>query len=201
MSQTDLKYIVAYSSVSHMGVVMLGAATLTPAGWDGAVFQMVAHGIMTGLFFALVGIVYGRAHTRAIARMGGFANVMPGVAVFFTLACLSSLGLPGTAGFVSEFVVFLSAWNSGHLLWTIAGVLGAFITAIYVLRATRAIFWGPGPSTDFHELSDARGTEWGALLILGACLVVLGFWPRLLLDYIDLGTMTYLARLLPGGAP
>src|SRR5664279_6501296 len=104
---------------------------------------------------------------------------MPGVAVFFTLACLSSLGLPGTAGFVSEFVVFLSAWNSGHFLWTIAGVLGAFITAIYVLRATRAIFWGPGPSADFHELTDARGTEWGALFLLGASLVALGVWPRL----------------------
>jgi NADH-quinone oxidoreductase subunit M len=204
MSQKDLKYIVAYSSVSHMGVVMLGAATLTPAGWDGAIFQMVAHGIMTGLFFALVGIVYERAHTRAIAKMGGFAAVMPAVSVFFTLACLSSLGLPGTAGFVAELVVFLSAWQSGHWVWTIAGVLGAFITAIYVLRATRAIFWGPGPSTDFHELTDAHKTEWGALVVLGASLVVLGLWPRLLLDFIDTGTATYLLRLLPtvagGGA-
>jgi len=184
-----------------MGVVMLGAATLTPAGWDGAVFQMVAHGIMTGLFFALVGIVYERAHTRAVATMGGFATVMPGVAAFFTLACLSSLGLPGTAGFVSEFVVFLGAWRSGHPLWTIAGVLGAFVTAIYVLRAARAIFWGPGPSTDFHELSDARRTEWGALILLGGALVLLGVWPRLLLDPIDVGTATHLTRLLSGGAP
>lgn len=201
MSQTDLKYIVAYSSVSHMGVVMLGAATLTPAGWDGAVFQMVAHGIMTGLFFALVGIVYERAHTRAVATMGGFATVMPGVAAFFTLACLSSLGLPGTAGFVSEFVVFLGAWRSGHPLWTIAGVLGAFVTAIYVLRAARSIFWGPGPSSDFHDLSDARRSEWGALILLGGALVLLGVWPRLLLDPIDLGTATHLTRLLSGGAP
>ncbi len=196
MSQTDLKYIVAYSSVSHMGVVMLGAATLTTTGWNGAVFQMVAHGIMTGLFFALVGLVYERAHTRTIAKMGGFGMVMPGVAAFFTLACLSSLGLPGTAGFVSEFLVFLGAWQSGHYFWAIPAVLGAFVTAIYVLKATRAIFWGPGPAEGFHELTDARRTEWGALLLLGAGLVVLGVWPRLLLDPIDPGSVEHLARLL-----
>lgn len=202
MSQTDLKYIIAYSSVSHMGVVMLGAATLTPAGWNGAVFQMVAHGIMTGLFFALVGLVYERAHTRAILQMGGFAKVMPGVAAFFTLACLSSLGLPGTAGFVSEFVVFLGAWKSGHWWWTIAGVLGAFVTAIYVLRATRAIFWGEGRAHEYPELSDPQKTEWGALLVLGTFLVVLGVWPRLLLDAIDVGSATYLpAALASGGHP
>ena len=199
MSQTDLKYIIAYSSVSHMGVVMLGAATLTPEGWNGGVFQMVAHGIMTGLFFSLVGLVYERAHTRAVPLMGGFANVMPGVAAFFTLACLSSLGLPGTAGFVSEFMVFLAAWKSGHLAWAIPGVVGAFITAIYVLRGTRAIFWGPGPSERFHELSDAKGTEWFAPIILGTCLVLFGFWPRLILDSIDTGSAQWLARLVTTG--
>jgi NADH-quinone oxidoreductase subunit M len=196
MSQTDLKYIVAYSSVSHMGVVMLGAATLTPAGWDGAVFQMVAHGIMTALLFALVGLVYERAHTRAVASMGGFATVMPGVAAFFTLACLSSLGLPGTAGFVSEFLVFLGAWQSGHLAWAIPGILGAFVTAVYVLKATRAIFWGPGPSEPFAHLEDARTTEWGALVLLGTGLIVLGVWPRLLLDPIDPGSVAHLARAM-----
>jgi NADH-quinone oxidoreductase subunit M len=196
MAQTDLKYIVAYSSVSHMGIVMLGAATLTQAGWNGAVFQMVAHGIMTGLFFALVGIVYERAHTRAVGQMGGFATAMPGVATFFTLACLSSLGLPGTAGFVPELVVFLGAWTAGHHVWAIAGVLGAFVTAVYVLRATRAIFWGPGPRGDLHELADARGTEWVALVLLGACLVVLGVWPRVVLDAIDAGSATYLTKAL-----
>jgi NADH-quinone oxidoreductase subunit M len=200
MSQTDLKYIVAYSSVSHMGIVMLGAATLTTAGWNGAVFQMVAHGVMTGLFFALVGIVYERAHTRAVGKMGGFAVAMPGVAAFFTLASLSSLGLPGTAGFVSEFVVFLGAWTAGHYVWASAGVLGAFTTAVYVLRASRAIFWGAGPSDAFHELADARRTEWGALVLLGACLVILGMWPRFLFDAIDSGSSLYLSKALSGAA-
>ena len=100
MAQRDLKYVIAYSSVSHMGVVMLGAATLTQQGLNGSVFQMFAHGIMTGLFFALVGLVYEKAHSREIFKMGGFATMMPGIATAFTIGGLSSLGLPATAGFV-----------------------------------------------------------------------------------------------------
>ena len=193
MAQKDLKYIIAYSSVSHMGVVMLGAATLTQGGWNGAVYQMFAHGIMTGLFFALVGLVYERAHTREVGKMGGFAQAMPIVAAFFTLGCLSSLGLPGTAGFVAEFLVFAGAWSGPHLWWALPAVAGAFITAIYVLRVTRDVFWGPGPSEQFHDLLDARKTELGALWILGTCIVLFGLWPRLLLDYIDPATTQNLA--------
>jgi NADH-quinone oxidoreductase subunit M len=194
-SQTDLKYIVAYSSVSHMGVVMLGAATMTLGGWNGAVYQMVAHGIMTGLFFALVGLVYERAHTRALAKMGGFAHAMPAIGAFFTLACLSSLGMPGTAGFVAEFMVFLGAAKGQHAWWAIPGVLGAFVTAVYVLRACKTIFWGPAPTGEYAHLKDAHGTEWAALVVLGAALLVFGFWPRLLLDFIDVASGTYLGRI------
>ncbi len=194
-NQTDLKYIIAYSSVSHMGVVMLGAATLNPTGWNGAVYQMFAHGIMTGLFFALVGLVYERAHTRAIAKMGGFSHVMPAVGAFFTLACLSSLGLPGTAGFVAEFLVFLGAAKTQHAWWAIPGVLGAFVTAVYVLRAVKTIFWGPKPSGEFAHLTDAQRTEWFAPVMLGAALVVFGFWPRFLLDFIDGTSATFLNRI------
>ena len=196
MSQKDLKYVVAYSSVSHMGVVMLGAATLTPDGWNGAVYQMVAHGVMTGLFFSLVGIVYERSHTRDVPSMGGFGRVMPGAATFFTLACLSSLGLPGTAGFVAEMLVFLGAWKSAHSWWALPAIFGAFVTAVYVLRASRAIFWGPGPSERYEHLHDAKGAEWGALCLLGAGLIVLGVWPRLVLDFIDPAGHVYIARAL-----
>lgn len=192
MAQKDLKYIIAYSSVSHMGVVMLGAATLNINGWNGAVFQMVAHGLMTGLFFALVGLVYGRAHSRWVPDMGGFADKMPIVAVCFTIGSLSSLGLPGLAGFVAEFLVFLGAWQSGQWIWAMAGLIGAFVTAVYVLRATRTVFWGPGPSEKFHDLSDAQGTEWVALGVLVTALVILGVWPRLALDFIDVATGEYL---------
>jgi NADH-quinone oxidoreductase subunit M len=197
MSQRDLKYVVAYSSVSHMGIVMLGAATLTVEGWNGAVYQMFAHGLMTGLFFALVGLVYGRAHTRDMPSMGGFGAHMPGVATFFTLACLSSLGLPGTAGFVAEILVFLGAWKSLHPWWAIPGILGAFITAVYVLRAARRVFWGEGPAEVFHDLRDATGVEWGALVILGGCIVLFGFAPSLILDFINRATPDHLAVLLP----
>lgn len=196
MSQTDLKYIIAYSSVSHMGVVMLGAATGTVLGWNGAVYQMVAHGVMTGLFFAMVGLIYERAHTRAILKMGGFGTRMPVVATFFTLASLSSLGLPGTAGFVSEFLVFLGAFQGKHYWWAYPAILGAFVTAVYVLRAVRRIFWGEGPSSEYQDLKDAHGSELGAPLLLGAAIIVFGCWPRLALDFIDSATPGYLPKTM-----
>lgn len=192
MGQKDLKYVIAYSSVSHMGVVMLGAATLTTNGWNGAVYQMFAHGVMTALFFALVGLIYERSHTRSITSMGGFGAVMPGIAVFFSLACLSSLGLPGTAGFVAEFLVFLGAWQGDQAWWAIPGVLGAFVTAVYVLGVARRIFWGEGPPPQLTELTDARKSEWAALSLLGAAIILFGFWPRLVLDRIDPATAVHL---------
>ena len=198
--QSDLKYVIAYSSVSHMGIVLLGAATLTVDGWNGAVYQMFAHGMMTALFFALVGLVYERAHTRWIPDMGGFANVMPGVAAFFTLAGLSSLGLPGSAGFVAEFLVFLGAWQGAHPWWAIPGILGAFVTAIYVLRAARAIFWGEAPVSPHADLSEARSFEWIALWALGICLVLFGCFPRLILDFIHVSTVPYLELVVGRGA-
>ena len=192
MAQKDLKYIIAYSSVSHMGVVLLGAATLTLNGWNGALYQMFAHGLMTGLFFALVGLVYERAHSRYVPDMGGFATVMPGVAVFFTLAGLSSLGLPGLAGFVAEFLVFLGAWEGAAPWWALIGIIGAWVTAVYVLRAVRAIFWGDGPSERFHDLSDAKGPEWVALVVLGTALILFGVLPGLIVTSINDSTSAYL---------
>ena len=200
MSQKDLKYIIAYSSVSHMGVVMLGAATLTVNGWNGAIYQMFAHGIMTGLFFALVGVVYGRAHSRWVPSMGGFSAVMPFSAALFTLAGLSSLGMPGTAGFVAEFLVFVGAWQGATPWWAVFGLIGAVLTAVYVLRAARTIFLGPGPSETFTDLSPTQGTERIGLWILGVSLVLFGVWPNLLLYFIDGTTMEYLPIVL-GGAP
>ena len=197
MAQTDLKYVIAYSSVSHMGVVMLGAATLTVAGLNGSVFQMFAHGIMTGLFFALVGLVYEKAHSRAIFSMGGFGAMMPGIATAFTIAGLSSLGLPATAGFVAEFLTFLGAWDSAHSWWLFPGVFGAFLTAIYVLRVTKQIFWGPkSPDPHFAHLPDARGPEWAALGILVFVLVLFGVAPRLAVGHIDTTTGPLLQHVL-----
>ena len=196
MAQTDLKYVIAYSSVSHMGVVMLGAATLTVVGLNGSVFQMFAHGIMTGLFFALVGLVYEKSHSRAIFTMGGFGVMMPGIATAFTIAGLSSLGLPATAGFVAEFLTFLGAWSSAHPWWLFPGVFGAFLTAIYVLRVTKQIFWSTkSPDPHFADLPDARGPEWAALGILVFVLVVFGVAPSLAIGTIDSATVPLLGHL------
>jgi NADH-quinone oxidoreductase subunit M len=196
MAQTDLKYVIAYSSVSHMGVVMLGMATLTENGLNGSVFQMFAHGIMTGLFFALVGLVYEKAHSRAIFSMGGFGQMMPGIATAFTIAGLSSLGLPATAGFVAEFLTFLGAWQSPSSWWLFPGVIGAYLTSVYVLRVAKQIFWGPR-STDphFQHLPDARGPEWAALIILVFTLVLFGVAPGIALGPVDTATVPLLIRL------
>jgi NADH-quinone oxidoreductase subunit M len=165
-------------------------------GLNGSVFQMFAHGIMTGLFFALVGLVYEKAHSREIFTMSGFGRMMPGIATAFTIAGLSSLGLPATAGFVAELLTFLGAWQSAYPWWLFPGVLGAYLTSIYVLRVTKQIFWGP-PSTDphFQHLPDARGPEWAALWILVITIVLFGVWPSLALGPVDTATMPLLNRL------
>jgi NADH-quinone oxidoreductase subunit M len=195
MAQVDLKYVIAYSSVSHMGLVLLGAATLTEAGLNGAVFQMFAHGVMTGLFFALVGLVYEKAHSREISKMGGFGRMMPGIATAFTIGGLSSLGLPATAGFVAEILTFMGAWRSDHRWWLWPAVLGTLLTAIYVLRVVRQIFWGP-PSPHFHDLPDARGPEWVAIVVLVFTLVLFGMVPGLALVPVDTATVPLLARIV-----
>jgi NADH-quinone oxidoreductase subunit M len=195
MAQVDLKYVIAYSSVSHMGLVMLGAATLTEAGLNGSVFQMFAHGIMTGLFFALVGLVYEKTHSREIFKMGGFGRVMPGIATAFTVAGLSSLGLPATSGFVAEVLTFMGAWRSPHPWWLFPAVIGTFLTAIYVLRVTRQIFWGP-PSPHFAHLEDARGPEWVALVVLVGVLILFGMAPGLALAPVDTATVPLLTRIV-----
>jgi NADH-quinone oxidoreductase subunit M len=195
MAQVDLKYVIAYSSVSHMGLVMLGAATLTEAGLNGSVFQMFAHGVMTGLFFALVGLVYEKAHSREIFKMGGFGAVMPGIATAFTIGGLSSLGLPATAGFVAEVLTFMGAWRSEQRWWLFPAVLGTLLTAVYVLRVVRQIFWGP-PSPHFHHLEDARGPEWVALGILVFVLILFGMVPWIALAPVDTATVPLLARIV-----
>lgn len=186
MGQTDLKYIVAYSSVSHMGVVMLGLASMNEVGVNGSVMQMISHGIMTGLFFAVVGLIYEKAHTRDVPRMGGFAKRMPGVAVCMTVGGFASFGLPATSGFVAEFLCFYGMWLKYPVL-ALLSVCGIVLTAIYVLRAVQKIFLGPFRETDYPDLQDARTTEWVAITALAAMLVVLGCFPRPISNLIDRG--------------
>ncbi len=196
MAQTDLKYVVAYSSVSHMGIVMLGAATLTEAGLNGSVFQMFAHGVMTALFFALVGLVYEKAHSRDVRRMGGFGTMMPIIATAFTIGGLSSLGLPATAGFPAELLTFLGSWSSAHRWWLFPAVTGAFLTSIYVLRISKLVFWGrKSPDPQFQNLPDAQGTEWVAIVMLVFVIVLFGVFPGLALGPVDTATVPLLHGL------
>jgi NADH-quinone oxidoreductase subunit M len=186
MGQTDLKYIVAYSSVSHMGVVMLGLASLNTIGVNGSVMQMFSHGIMTGLFFAVVGLVYEKSHTRDIQIMGGFARRMPGIAVVMTVGGMASFGLPATSGFIAELLCFYGMWLKYPVLAVIS-VGGIVLTAIYVLRAIQRIFLGPFRETDYPDLPDARTSEWPAIVALASLLILFGVWPRPLVDLIDSG--------------
>ena len=142
MGQNDLKYVIGYSSVSHMGYVVMGIATLHPLGLSGAVLQMFSHGIMTALFFAVVGVVYDRTHTRDMLVLDGLAKRMPATAVFFTIAGLTSLGLPGLSGFVAELLVFLGLFKTYPILGML-GIIGAAITAVYILRLLAKVFFGP----------------------------------------------------------
>lgn len=193
MGQKDLKYVIAYSSVSHLGMVMLGLAAggaviggnITGAitAMNGAVFQMFAHGIMTALFFALVGLVYEKAHTRDIDAMGGLARVAPGLAVAFTIAGLSSVGLPGTGGFVAEFLVFMGSFANNPWLAAFA-CLGIVVTSVYVLRLLRRVFFGKFNEHYVH-MGDARTTEWVALAVTSAVILAVGIYPYPIIQIIS----------------
>ena len=185
MAQRDLKYVVGYSSVSHMGYVLMGLATLHPLGVAGAVLQMFSHGIMTALFFALVGIIYDRTHTRDIGVLEGLSKRMGFTAALFAVAGLASLGLPGLSGFVAEFLVFIGTFKT-YLPLAVLAVIGAAITAVYILRLLAKAFFGP-ISPQWENLRDAGRMEMGATAMLAFVLVFVGIWPLPLMDVINSG--------------
>lgn len=178
--QKDLKYVVGYSSVSHMGYVLIGFAALNGTGISGAVANMFAHGIMSALFFAMIGYVYEKTHIRTIDELGGLAHQMPTVAVGFMLAGMASLGLPGLIGFVPEFTIFVGSFAAYPVLAVLA-IAGIILTALYVLRLLANVLFGPR-RTEFDQYRDARGAELMPLLVLGTVLVLFGIFPDLLME-------------------
>src|SRR6187549_723901 len=169
MMQTDLKYINAYSSVSHCGFVLLGIGMLTKTAITGAVMQMVSHGLMTALFFAAIGMVYDRAHTRQVAQLGGMLKVMPFISTVFVLAGLCSLGLPGLSGFVAEMTVFMGSWQNPDKWYRLATILACasiVVTAVYILRAVGKTVMGPVADEHYYALNDASWNEKLACIIL-----------------------------------
>jgi NADH-quinone oxidoreductase subunit M len=182
LSQTDLKYVIGYSSVSHMGIVGLGLATLTVDGLNGAVFQMFAHGIMTALFFSAVGYIYDRTHTKMIPELGGLSRIMPVASGYFILAALTSIGVPGLASFWGELMVFISAFRVYPLGGALA-VGGLVVSALFMLRVVQKTFYGPPPEK-FAHLSDVSFGLGLPRLILAAVIALFGFWPALLFEVI-----------------
>ncbi len=191
MMQTDLKYINAYSSVSHCGFVLLGIGMLTKTAITGAVMQMVSHGLMTALFFAVIGMIYERTHTRIVSQMGGLLKVMPFVCSVFFIAGLCSLGLPGFSGFVAEMTVFVGSWQNADAFYriaTIAACASIVVTAVYILRAIGQVAMGPmNDNGHTHEMRDARWNEKLAAGVLILGIVAIGMAPFWLNDLITPG--------------
>lgn len=186
MMQKDLKYMNAYSSVSHVGFVLLGIGMLTKTAITGAVIQMVSHGLMTALFFAVIGMIYERTHTRQVNEMGGLLKVMPFITTVLFIVGLCSLGLPGLSGFVAEVTVFMGSWehpDAFHRIATVLACMSIVVTAVYILRAISRTAMGPLKES-FTHLKDARWNERLAAIILIAGILTIGIAPFWINDLI-----------------
>jgi NADH-quinone oxidoreductase subunit M len=180
MMQKDLKYINAYSSISHCGFILLGIGMLTGTAITGAVIQMISHGLMTALFFAAIGMIYDRTHTRLVGRLGGLLKIMPFISTVFVIAGLCSLGLPGLSGFVAEITVFMGSWQRAGEMYHLATILACasiVITAVYILRATGQTIMGPVKDLGYNGLTDATWNEQWAGILLGVGIFAIGVAP------------------------
>src|SRR6266704_3559344 len=204
LAQRDVKRLIAYSSVGHMGFVMLGIATLTPVGINAAVFGMVAHGVITGMLFFVAGSIHERYHTRDIVELGGgMAKSMPRLAGIFTLSCIASLGLPGLAGFWGEILALLAAWNPAAglevgLFRTLAvvGLIGTLLTAGYFLWLLQRVTLGrPHDRWSGRVLGDVAAVEYSAWTPLILLIVALGFLPRMILGVTNPAVVGWFANL------
>lgn len=195
LAQKDLKYVVGYSSVSHMGYVLIAIAALNPTALNGAVAMMFAHGVMAALFFAMIGFIYEKTHTRNISELGGLAHQVPRLAIGFMIAGLASLGLPGTVNFIAEFTIFIGAIKVLPVQ-TILGIAGIIFTAVYILRIIANVLFGPR-RPEWDHLTDIRGPELVPLVLLGFVIFLGGLFPNILLGLIDSGvTSSGLAKVL-----
>jgi NADH-quinone oxidoreductase subunit M len=190
--QTDLKKIVAYSSISHMGFILLGLAALNPAGYSGAVFQMFSHGLISAALFMIVGMLYERTHTRDIGEYGGLAKVMPQTFFISLIAIMANLGLPGLSGFVGESLVFYGAFSSVNLstgydyvrISAAIATLGVIITAGYMLWMNQRVFYGETPN-QWLKLKDARRDEMLVLAVLIGLSLLYGVYPKIISDIFE----------------
>lgn len=197
--QTDLKYINAYSSVSHCNLVLFAILMLNQTAMTGAVLQMLSHGLMTALFFALIGMIYGRTHTRLITEMGGLMKIMPFLGVSFVIGGLASLGLPGLSGFVAEMTIFFGSFEHPdmfHRVLTIASTISIVVTAVYILRMVGKFLYGPIQDQHHASLTDAVWYEKVAVVTLIAFIVAIGSLPLGLSDLIRSSLTDVVAQLM-----
>lgn len=186
--QTDFKMVLAYSSISHMGIVLMGLGAYNEAGVQGAIFQVVSHGLISALLFFLVSVFYERVQTTHIKNLGGMAKGMPLASGFLLVGAMASLGLPGMSGFVSEFMAFLGLFKEMPVLAAV-GTLGIIMTAVYLLRAVLAITYGKS-NREFSGIRDIRSYEWAPVLVLVGLIILIGVYPAVLsqpLETIVLG--------------
>ncbi|MCU0481946.1 MAG: NADH-quinone oxidoreductase subunit M, partial [Anaerolineae bacterium] len=208
--QRDFKYVIGFSSVSHMGLVSMGWASMNVIGMTGAGLQMFSHGAMTALFFGCVGMVYDRAHTRDIPSLGGFIKKMPWVGFAFIIGGLASMGMPGLSGFVAEFPIFMGMWAASdsvtlqigsftlsnyYSVMVILAALAIVITAAYVLRVTSQVFFGEFDAEKYPEVGDIAITDRVILLLLGVPLILVGMMPFLMAPMIQAGVNPVVAML------
>ncbi len=192
--QKDFKYVIGFSSVSHMGLVLLGFATLNKNGLIGAGMQMFSHGVMTAMFFAIVGMVYDRAHTRELSKLGGLIKVMPFAGIGFIIAGLVSMGMPGFSGFVAEFPIFMGLWQA-YPVAAIIAIIGVVITAAYIFRVVSQVFFGPIPIELENGLTNVGVLDKISIVLLAIFMVGIGLFPSLLSGMVQSGVQHVLQIL------
>jgi len=194
--QEDLKYMIGFSSVSHMGLVMLGVSTLNKTGLTGAGVQMFSHGVMTALFFAVTGMIYDRAHTRQIPELGGMSKVMPFAAIGFIIGGLVSMGMPTFSGFVAEFPIFMGVWEVQPWVAIVASI-SIVITAAYIMRNIRDVFFRPMPENLEGHITDVNVLDKVAIVTVCILMIAIGWFPTLIVPMVQTGVENIL-RLLGG---
>jgi len=183
-AQKDMKQVIAYSSVSHMGIIMLGLFAMNAEGLSGSIFQMLSHGIVSGALFMLVGMIYERRHTKLLSEFGGLAAVMPKYAIIFGIMLMASVGLPLTIGFVGEFLVLIGFYQVSPVITILAGT-SIILGAVYMLRVMKLAFFGPLDNEENKKLKDLNGRETWSLIPLVAIVIWLGVYPKPVLGPID----------------
>jgi NADH-quinone oxidoreductase subunit M len=194
MVQPNMKKLVAYSSVSHLGFVMLGLFALNQQGMQGGILQMINHGISTGALFFLVGMLYDRRHTFNIGDFGGIAKIIPVYTTVFIIAALSSLGLPGLNGFVGEFLILLGAWRA-HPIYAIFAASGVILAAVYLLWMIQRVFYGPVDKEENKKLPDMTLREKFVLYPLILVIVLMGVYPQIFLSKMETSVRVFLENM------